>query len=276
MEQVELKVFNSGWVPVRKGMVVAGGGRERIFMPAIFAMIRRPGQGVILYDTGYSTRFYEATRWPPYRVLRWFTPAQLQKRDNANNQLSRAGVKPEEVSMIILGHGHVDHVPGVSYFPGAEVVVSGREWEAMQGGAWRLLTKGYVKSLYEGLENRFRFIDFEKEGKPLAGFDAAVDLLGDESLILVPLPGHTSGQMGLLVNSLAGRYFFIGDAAWITENYATLTPPSALARTILASNADFSATLRRILDFHRQNPDVVIVPSHCPRTWERIRPAVGG
>jgi len=275
MLQVELKVFNSGWVPARKGLVLAGGGWAKLRMPALFAMVQHPKRGVILYDTGYSTRFYEATRKLPYRVIRTITPAELTEEGNADRQLERTGVKANEVKTIILGHGHVDHVPGVVYFPGAELVVSRCEWEAMQGPAFRLFTRAYLKSLYEGIGNKLRFVEFEKEGRPLAGFDLAVDLYGDQTMILVPLPGHTVGQMGLLVNSQAGRFFFIGDAAWLSENYLTLTPPSLPAGLILASKKQFMATLCKVRDFHLQNPDVIIVPSHCPKTWESIKERVG-
>lgn len=275
MVQVELKVFNSGWVPAKRGMVLRGGGGQKLVMPALFALVRRPQQGVILYDTGYSTRFFEATRNFPYRVMRWITPAELTENGNADRQLERTGVKAGEVKTIILGHGHVDHVPGVSYFPGAELVVSRREWEAMQGPALLLFTRAYLKSLYQGLGNKLRFIDFDKEGKPLEGFDLGVDLFEDGSLVLVPLPGHTAGQMGLIVNSTAGRFFFIGDAAWVSENFENLAPPSRLASLILADPKQFLVTLQKIRDFHLKNPDVIIVPSHCPRAWEKIRPSVG-
>ncbi len=275
MVQVELKVFNSGWVPARRSMVLRGGGREKLVMPALFAMVRHPEQGVALYDTGYSTRFYEATRRFPYRIIRWITPAQLSEDGNADRLLESAGVKADEVRTIILGHGHVDHVPGAVYFPAAEMVVCRSEWEAMQGPALILATRAYLKSLYQDLTNRLRFIDFEKEGKPLPGFDRAVDLFGDGSLILVPLPGHTAGQMGLIVNSTAGRFFFIGDSGWVSENYQDLTPPSRLASLILHDKKQFFETLRKIHEFHLQNPEVIIVPSHCPRTWEKIKPSVG-
>ncbi len=38
----EIKLFNSGWVTFKKGMVIAGGGSEIVRMRARFTLIRVP------------------------------------------------------------------------------------------------------------------------------------------------------------------------------------------------------------------------------------------
>ncbi len=271
LPEMEIRVFNSGWVPANEKVVLSGGPSRSIRMPALFAMFRRPG-GVTLYDTGYNTSFYEATRRFPYRIMRYITPAEISDEQNAGRQLERAGVAADEVDTIILGHGHVDHVPGIWAFPRAKVVVSASEWEAMQGPALKLFTRGYLKSLYDGLPNEIETIDLEDRGSTYGPFRRAADLFGDGSMILVPLPGHTAGQMGLLANMADGRrFFFIGDAAWVRENYLDLRPPSVLARTILASKTDYLKTLETVRDFHLERPEVIIVPAHCPAAWEELK-----
>ncbi len=272
LPDIELKIFNSGWVAAHKGMVLAGAGREKMRMPALFAMIRHPKHGVILYDTGYSTRFYDVTGRFPFSMLRKFTPAEITEEDNAVRQLEAAGVPADQVKTIILGHGHVDHVPGVADFPEAKVVVDHREWAFMQGSTLGIFFKGYVKSLYENIGNQIETLNFATQGKPYGLFDKAIDIWEDGSMILVPIEGHTVGQMGLLVNLPDGkRFFFIGDAAWISENYLYIKPPSLIARTILASFRKFKETLQLIKSFHEENPDVTIVPSHCPAVWEKLK-----
>lgn len=271
---VEVTVFNSGWVPTHNKIAMAGGPAGEIEMPAMFAMIRHPAHGIALYDTGYNYNFYEATRKLPYRLMRSLTPARITPEDNADRQLARAGIAPGEVKTIILGHGHVDHVPGIGAFPDAKVVVDVREWETMAGPALNIFAKGYIKSLYSDMKNPIEMVDFEAQGKPYGPFAKAVDLFDDGSMILMPLRGHTAGQMGLLVSLADGRRFFlIGDAAWLRENYLQMKPPAAPARLILSSKKDYMETLRFIRDFHETNPDAVIVPAHCPATWERLKEA---
>ena len=116
---VGVKVLNSGWVTARKGMVVEGAGNEEIRMPALFAVLRHPEHGVVLYDTGYHTRFFEVTGKFPYRVLRAVTPVERDEDDDAARRLEREGISPEEVKTAIISHGHVDHVPGLVDFPAA-------------------------------------------------------------------------------------------------------------------------------------------------------------
>jgi glyoxylase-like metal-dependent hydrolase (beta-lactamase superfamily II) len=271
LPDLALTVFNSGWVPTNKKLALSGAASEHIRMPALFAMIRHPQKGVILYDTGYNTRFYEATEKWPFRVMRYLTPAEIREEDNADRQVNKKGIKPEDVGTIILGHGHVDHVPGVVSFPNAKVIVERREWEAMQGSALAVFRHAYLKSLYEGLTNEIEQKDILEQGKPYGPFERALDLWDDGSMILTPLPGHTPGQMGLMVNMPDGRrFFFIGDAAWLSENYLYMKPPAFIARTILSSFDDYMNTLKLIHGFQKENPDVTIVPSHCPATWEKL------
>lgn len=268
---VVLEVFNSGWVNGPKPIVLPGSGWGHFRMPALFALIHHPQRGNLLYDTGYSTRFYEATRRFPYRIMRYLTPAEIEEQDNADRQLARAGVDAEQVQAIILGHGHVDHVPGVVYFPRARVIVDRREWEAMQGPAGRVFRKAYLKSLYRDLPNPIDGVDFERDGRPLGPFERTIDLYGDGSLVLVSLPGHSAGHMGLLVRATRGNFFLIGDAAWVEGNYLDLRPQARIVGAIWSSRADLMDSMRRIRDFARDNPDTIIIPSHCPASWQRLQ-----
>ncbi len=272
LPNIELTVFNSGWVTANKKMVMAGAKKEKILMPATYAMIRHPEKGLILYDTGYHTKFYKATKYPPYRIMRYLTPAKIEEEDNVDRKLEKMGIPTSEVNTIILGHGHVDHVPGVIYFPQAKLIMERKEWESMQGPALKVFTKGYITSLYKGITNEMTLLDLTSQGTPYGPFDCALDLWGDSSMILVPLPGHTPGQMGLLVNLPDGRtVFFIGDATWLRENYILNKLPAFIVRAMLASFTDFKATVNLLHNFHKEHPEVTIVPCHCPDAWEELK-----
>jgi len=264
--------MNSGWVPGPRRVVVSGAGRGKLRLPAMFAVIRHPERGVILYDTGYSTGFYDATASFPYRIMRYFTPVEITGECNADRQLERAGIAPHEVKYIILGHGHADHVPGAAFFPGARIILNRKEWEAMQGPAWKLFTSAYLKSLYQDLPNQIQLLDFEQADKRVEPFGKALDLWGDGSMTLVRLPGHTPGQMGLMVKSSAGKeLFFIGDAGWVRENWLELKPPSRIVSLIWSDWREFVGTLEKVREFHQKNPEVLIVPTHCPQAWEDVK-----
>jgi glyoxylase-like metal-dependent hydrolase (beta-lactamase superfamily II) len=269
---VHITVFNTGWVAADNRVVVSGGVKKRLDMPALCALIRHPEKGNILYDTGYSTRFYTVTAKWPYRILRHLTPARISMNDQVEVQLERMGLAPRDIGHIVLGHGHVDHVPGLACFPGARVIVEKREWAAMNRHRLAAFVHGYATDLYRDAGKKRQLIDMEKEGTPLGPFPRTVDLFGDGTLVLVDLSGHTAGQMGLIVKQGEGpRLFFIGDAGWVSDNVTLNRTPSQVIRLFVDSYRDFRSSLFTVHKFHRENPEVLIVPSHCPYAWKTLQ-----
>jgi glyoxylase-like metal-dependent hydrolase (beta-lactamase superfamily II) len=241
-------------------------------MPALCALIHHPKEGLILYDTGYSTRFYDATDKWPYRIMRYLTPAKITADNDIDVQLEKAGLAPSHIKRIILGHGHVDHVPGVIRFPHASLMVEKREWHAMDKPALSAFRHGYLTSLYRGIHNPIDLIDLQANGQPFGPFRKTLDLFGDGTLRLVHLPGHTIGQMGLYLTLETGKkIFFIGDACWLSESFETNTPPSFVIRAFVDSYRDFTDTLTRIHYFHKTEPDVLIIPTHCPKAFDALK-----
>jgi glyoxylase-like metal-dependent hydrolase (beta-lactamase superfamily II) len=84
------------------------------------------------------------------------------------------------------------------------------------------------------------------------GFD-----LGD-GITLVPMPGHTPGQMGLCLDCGAGKQaFFCGDA--IHSPLQVFHPEWASA---FCFDRDMAIRQRRILLDHAADADALIVPAH--------------
>jgi glyoxylase-like metal-dependent hydrolase (beta-lactamase superfamily II) len=241
-------------------------------VPITVEQVREIAGGDIFYDTGYNTRFYNATRQWPFRLMRILTPARITPDDNINVQLEKLDIPPEKIRTVILGHGHMDHVPGVRHFPDAEFILESGEWSAMNAPGRDALRHGYIPSLYRDTLKHPNCIELSSDGVPYGPFEKSRDLLGDGTLILIHLPGHTRGQMGLLLTLDSGRrIFFIGDACWISESFETCTPPSSLIRLFVDSHSRFLDTLSRLHTFHKENPDVLIVPSHCPDAYRQLK-----
>ncbi len=157
--------------------------------------------GMCLFDTGQSTRASHGgyhPRWHPYL---WLARFELAPEDEVASQLD-----PLAVRWVVLSHLHTDHVGGLSAFTHAEVLVSRIEWERAAGVGGRL--RGYLPQHWPaGLTPRL--VDFSG---PAAGpFAASHDIADDGRLLMVPLPGHTPGHAGLLVD---GETLLAGDATW--------------------------------------------------------------
>jgi glyoxylase-like metal-dependent hydrolase (beta-lactamase superfamily II) len=121
--------------------------------------------------------------------------------------------------------------------------------------------------------------DFEERSAPvdiskpvnLSGeytpFTMGYDLLGDESVVAVELPGHAVGQMGLFVrDENGGLFFFVADAAWLKQAIVENRPPHKVADLLFSDGDIYRETLNDLHSYHLHHPDVQIIPSHCEET----------
>jgi glyoxylase-like metal-dependent hydrolase (beta-lactamase superfamily II) len=275
--KIRIRIFNTAWVRTRKSLLLAGAKFEPFKVATLFAVIEHPQKGIILFDTGHHTRFYAATEKFPYRIHRILTPCDLKEEENAVNQLKKAGINPRDVKTIIISHGHADHIPGIVDFPDARIIINkveldGMCWDHTKHHSVKLLTNGYLKSLYNDCGNEIMPVDFSIRGKSHGVFNQVVDLWDDGTMYLVDLPGHTKGQMGLYMNDVeSGDIFFVGDAAYLQDNIRKNIPTSKLFQIVYASPKRFIKTLEMLHQLQKSNPDLLMIPSHCPETWETLK-----
>ena len=231
-------------------MTRAGAPWRSVEFPALVALILHPDAGPILFDTGYDPAFFAATEAFPERLYRWTTPVDFKPEEAVAEQLPRFGVKPEDVTAIIISHFHGDHVAGLHRFPKATI-------HCARAGAELLVRGNRLSRVRKGVLSALTPAD-------LAPFETGADLLGDGSLIAVPLPGHCPGHWGLLVRQDDGHLrFLIGDAAWSSGAVRDDAPPPRLTTGLLG---DTEACRRTLHDLHRlwlRNPEIAVTPSHC-------------
>lgn len=238
--------------------------------PAIVGLLHHPTEGPILFDTGYSPRFIEATRPFPERLYAWVTPVTIDPARTAIAQLAARGIRPEDVRTIVVSHFHADHVAGLCDFPRARFVYLDRALRSFASlGRVRGTAAGFLRALLpRDLEERARVVRLESEGRRLpavcAPFTHGIDLFEDGSLLLVELPGHVEGQLGAFVRAGDGSYdFLVADACWTTESLRRRQLPHPITRALFSSYALYGVTLSRLADLHERTADVRIVPSHC-------------
>lgn len=130
-------------------------------------------------------------------------------------RLKKRGIKPEEISLIILTHTHWDHVGSLAELAemtGAKVVVHNLEYERLRDGIavypsgvtpWgRFLAKSILLKLLPETLPPYD-ADIVVEGSlPLRDYGIQGDL--------VHTPGHSPGSMSLILDD---RRAFVGDMA---------------------------------------------------------------
>lgn len=248
---------------------VAGVWRK-IRFPSTVAVIEHSSKGVLLFDTGYSPRFFEQTKYFPEKIYALVTPVEIEPENTAFEKIKRMGLKPKDISHVVVSHFHADHIAGAADFTEAKYIYSQHELNYFKSLNRLLQVKnGFIGGLLPG--------DFEARGSPADEFVTPLpelgdgwkgkDLFEDESVFAVPLPGHTLGQIGLYVREHQGKGFLlVADAAWLTSSYQENILPMRVAQEVFFHREEYRATLSKIHDVyckHRHSGKLEIVTCHC-------------
>jgi glyoxylase-like metal-dependent hydrolase (beta-lactamase superfamily II) len=109
-------------VPV--GALVVGGPQdEKVDVDFIVWLIRGGGHN-ILFDSGFHRD-------------RWFKQWKITDYLRPDEAVKLAGVKPEEVTDIVISHAHWDHMGGIDLFPKATVWIQKDEYRYYTADAWQ-------------------------------------------------------------------------------------------------------------------------------------------
>lgn len=254
-------------------IAMAGGRWNPIEFPALVGLFDHPQRGLILYDTGYSRHFLEATRSFPECLYRQLTPMTLPPEEELLFQLEDRGISPEAIGTIIISHFHADHIAGLRDFPKARFIATSGEYKANQKRCrFARARRAFLRPLLpEDFEARVTWID-EMPVSPLPDnwrpFSTAHDLLGDGSLLGLDLPGHTDSQLGLAFQRAgASEMFLVADAAWKIEGLVENRRPARIAYGLFADRDDYDATFTALREVHARAGGPRLIPSHCTTTW---------
>jgi glyoxylase-like metal-dependent hydrolase (beta-lactamase superfamily II) len=276
MKTVKVSIFTAGFCACPEHIAIQGGRWRNIHFPAMFALFEHPCFGAMLFDTGYSYRFFDETCRFPNRIYRMMTPVTLREEQLAVNQLSHVNLRAADITKVFISHFHADHIAALGDFPLAKYVYLPRAFDSVHNlRGLAALSRAHLPGLIPG--------DFTERSEPInvsaarplppeyAPFTHGFDLLGDESLLAVELPGHAYGQMGLFARHESGAtYFFVADAAWLGESITGNRPPQRLANFLFPDPAAYHATLTDLHDFHAKRPEVHVIPSHCETTLSQF------
>ena len=229
--------------------LVAGADTTRRMDIALMVWLLRVNGRTVLVDAGfYRDKFMQ--RWKPADYLKPSDAVRL------------AGLRPEDITDVIVSHVHWDHLDGADLFPNARIWLQRDEYTHHVNGAGRPLDRA-IDSLDAAM-----LLALNRAGR--------VRLVeGDSAEIMPGIRGYTGGK-----HTFASQYVGVamakGTAVVASDNlylYENLEHHAAIAQTLdAASNLAAQDRMRTIASDPR-----LIVPGHDPAVFVRFhgpRPGV--
>jgi N-acyl homoserine lactone hydrolase len=226
----------------------------------IYAFAIEHPEGVIVVDTGESARTADDDyfpRWHPYfrhGLREWVAP-----EDEIGPQLARLGIATSDVRQVVLTHMHTDHAGGLHHFPHSEILVSQPDLDDASGVLGRL--RGYPNRRFP------RWFDptiVRLSSTAYGPFPQSLPLTEAGDVTIVPLAGHTRGQIGLVVEDGDHVVLLAGDSSYDQD---------LMLQGVVDGPSPDDATARRtharIRALAARTPTVYLV-AHDPQSADRL------
>lgn len=272
MKAIKLYLNYAGHCFANAKHVTKGDKDEMIKFHALFALLHHPEKGWILFDTGYTSRFYESTKSYPNRIYANATKVVVTDTDEIKNQIKSIGLETSDIQHIIISHFHADHIGGLKDFNNATIYCTKKAYQKVKEiSDLFAFSKGILKDLIpDDIEERLVFIEDFSTSNQDDIFGVTYDLFQDDSVRVYNLPGHAAGQIGVEFETQKEKYFLVADSCWDERAYKEGKLPNSIVRLFFDSWKDYKDSLEKIISYHKKFPDVIIVPTHCSKTTDNL------
>jgi glyoxylase-like metal-dependent hydrolase (beta-lactamase superfamily II) len=176
--------------------------------------IIKHGAEYLMWDTGVP----ESTIGEPqgWSTLPSLIVYHLDK--TISSQLAEIGLKPSDITHVIVSHTHGDHIGNIGLFPDATVVMQQAEFQWINSPLPSDPNIGTLVTLARKLLGHPRRLEL---------VNGDVDLFRDGSVELISTPGHTPGSQSLMVHLAKSGYIILsGDVAHLEDNFERDIVPS--------------------------------------------------
>jgi len=257
-----VSVLSTGSIEAKLGLSVRGGDlREPLTSAMVTVLVNHP-RGTLLIDAGMGRRGVEHLATTPLLMQ---ALVDLDLEQGVVEGLAEYGVGADDLAGVLLTHIHWDHVSGLEDLSGVPVWITPEDVGFAQSDESGLL----YRQIDAAQPIDVREIRFE--GGAYGPFSRHHDFFGDGSVVIVPLPGHTPGSIGVFVDLPSGRrLLFIGDTAWAHEGVDWPAEKPWISRRV---DKDPAAVRERLVLLNRlqaRYPDLLIVPAHDARVHQQL------
>lgn len=222
------------------------GEKYQLWLPLSCYLIEHP-MGLVVVDTGW----HEDIRTQPkehlgpdlYNSIDYKLPVGCSIKE----QLSTKGLKPQDIDIVLISHLDIDHISGVPLLKGAkEFIVNEVEWRE---------TNIHNKSWFEDINVN----TFSLQPIPYGPYKLGKDLFGDGLIYLVYTPGHTVGQVSVLIRMNEGWVLLTSDAGYSEKSWRELIIPGYTVNEQQALHS-----LKWIQQFSQREDCLSVIANHDP------------
>jgi len=215
-------------------------------------LIQGNGKNILL-DAGFQNDLDDAKE---FKVVDYTRP---------DLALAKVGLKPEDITDVILSHPHWDHIDGVGLFPNAHIWIQKEDFNYFVSTSWQ---KGEHHGGYEKRDVR-TMIDLNMAGR--------VTLVnGDDQEIM---PGikvftgsrHTFNSQYVLVNTGTNKIVLASDNIWVYYSLEHLVPPSDGGTLDPEGYVKAMQRMKTMVSDQKY-----IIPGHDSRIFDRFGGAANG
>ena len=246
---MKMHILSGGRVRVRKRIYLPDAPHGETLDVPVSSILLRHAQGNVLFDTGChpDVPTDPQARWGA--LLKVMTPV-MQPGDNVINALAGVGLECDDVDVVVCSHLHPDHCGCNTFFKRATFIVHRKEVEAAR--AEGALAQGYIAAEWE-------------QTAPPDAIDGERDLFGDGRIVLIPLPGHTPGSTGALVQlEKSGTFLLASDTVSLRSTLDTgIIPRNTWNAEALAKSL---AEVRRV-----EARGATVLRGHDEAQWQTLR-----
>jgi len=262
MKAQKIHLLDLGWLGGDCGWFLPGaaGGamtlsnknpnREWIEIPVTAAVVEHKG-GNVLFDTGIALNAMETHA---KGLMEVFPITKISEENRIENQLKSIGMKPGDISFVVISHLHLDHAGQAATLMDEKIpiIVQKKELEAALSLLWQ--GKGGAYDLSDLMPLR---------GSNLSPInDHYFELLDGVELEFTG--GHTVGHQVMHVETEDGNnYTFTGDYMHLPKEY------ELEAKGWLLSDADEWHSYIRKLKVRERARRARVVISHDPEFWAK-------
>ena len=156
---------------------------------------------------------------------------RIAKGEAINEHLAAMGISARDIDYVLLSHLDCDHANGLNQVADAKhILVSKAEMEGTKRLNFQIMIR-FQKRWWEGVN--LQTFDWNGTEGPVG---RSYDVLGDGSLTMVNIPGHSEGLCALKIRNAEGRYVLLfADGGYATKSW----------RDMITSGITLDKTLQR-------------------------------